>query len=321
MMIERYIYAMTKELPKDKRKEISNELRRLISERMRRLDNTLSEEEKMMKVLTDLGDPKKLANQYRNKERYLIGPKYFEKYIMVMKIVMLSIFFGLSLVHGFSILFEVNSVLDVLGGYIGSLLSALMQGAAWVTGVFALLEYNEISLDHVEKEEPWNPNQLPAVPNAKARISRRESFFSIVFSTIFLTLFFFSPGAIGIYYFIGDNMNFIPLFNLQALAVFQILIFIVFTFNILIEMLKIIQGRWSRNLAIIVTALNILSALILIYALSNVAIWNEEITMRFEEFLTIPFDRLIIFTIIIIVMTTIVESVSALYKGIRYGNI
>ena len=320
-MIERYIYAVTKELPKDNRKEISNELRRLISERMRRLDNTLSEEEKMMKVLTDLGDPKKLANQYRNKERYLIGPKYFEKYIMVMKIVMLSIFFGLSLVHGFSILFEVNSVLDMLGGYIGSLLSALMQGAAWVTGVFALLEYNEISLEHEEKEEPWNPNQLRAVPNEKARISRGESIFSIVFSTIFLTLFFFSPGAIGIYYFIGDNMNFIPLFNLQALAVFQILIFIVFTFDILIEMLKIIQGRWSRNLAIIVTALNILSALILIYALSNVAIWNEEITVRFEEFLTIPFDRLIIFTIIIIVMTTIVESVSALYKGIRYGNI
>ena len=288
---------------------------------MRRLDNTLSEEEKMMKVLTDLGDPKKLANQYRNKERYLIGPKYFEKYIMVMKIVMLSIFFGLSLVHGFSILFEVNSVLDMLGGYIGSLLSALMQGAAWVTGVFALLEYNEISLEHEEKEEPWNPNQLRAVPNEKARISRGESIFSIVFSTNFLTLFFFSPGAIGIYYFIGDNMNFIPLFNLQALAVFQILIFIVFTFDILIEMLKIIQGRWSRNLAIIVTALNILSALILIYALSNVAIWNEEITVRFEEFLTIPFDRLILFTIITIVMTTIVESVSALYKGIRYGNI
>lgn len=209
----------------------------------------------------------------------------------------------------------------MVGGYIGSLLSALLQGAAWVTGVFALLEYNEISLDHEEKEELWNPNQLPAVPNAKARISRRESFFSIVFSTIFLTLFFFSPGAIGIYYFIGDNMNFIPLFNLQALAVFQILIFIVFTFDILIEMLKIIQGRWSRNLAIIVTALNILSALILIYALSNVAIWNEEITVKFEEFLTIPFDRLILFTIITIVMTTIVESVSAFYKGIRYGNI
>ncbi len=54
-------------------------------------------------MLTDLGDPKKFANQYRDKERYLIGPKYFEKYVMVMKIVMLSIFIGLSLVHGFSI--------------------------------------------------------------------------------------------------------------------------------------------------------------------------------------------------------------------------
>ena len=320
-MIERYIYAVTKELPKDMRKEIRNELRKLISERMRRLDNTLSEEEKIIKVLTNLGDPKKLANQYRDKERYLIGPKYFEKYVMVMKIVMLSIFIGLSLVHGFSILFEVNSVLEVLGGYIGSLLSALLQGAAWVTGVFALLEYNEVSLDNEEKEESWHPNQLPELPNEKARISREESIFSIVFSTIFLTLFFFSPEAIGIYYFIGENMDFIPLFNLQALAIFRILIFIVFTFNILIELLKIIQGRWSRNLAIIVTVLNILSALILIYALSNAAIWNEEITKRFEEFLTIPFDRLIIFTIIIIIITTVAESASALYKGIRYGNV
>src|SRR5690625_7381266 len=130
MMIERYIYAVTKELPKDNRKEISNELRRLISERMRRLDNTLSEEEKMMKVLTDLGDPKKLANQYRNKERNQIGPEYFEIYIMVMKIVMLSIFLGLTLVHWFSILFTVNTYLDMIGGYIGSLLSCFITCAA-----------------------------------------------------------------------------------------------------------------------------------------------------------------------------------------------
>lgn len=89
-MIDRYIYAVTSELPKKLREEIGNELKALIDNMMDEMDNSISEVEKIDEVLRELGKPRELANRYRGKERYLIGPSYFDKYISVMKIVVLS---------------------------------------------------------------------------------------------------------------------------------------------------------------------------------------------------------------------------------------
>lgn len=319
-MIERYIYAVVKDLPREIREEASAELRRTISYRVRKIDGDLSEQDKIMQVLTELGPPKKIATQYRGKERYLIGPKYFERYLIVLRVVLISIFIGLTVVHGFSIVFSVNSLSEVIGGYIGSLLSALLQGIAWVTGIFALLEYNDVALDRNEEEKPWTPSQLPPVPKEKARISRSSSVFTIVFITLFLTLFFFSPESIGIYYFIGENMEFIPLFNLHELSLFRILIFISFTVSIVVELMKILKGRWTRTLAMIVTTLNILSALLVIFAILNPDIWNDEITMRIENFLTIPFERILYIVVTVIVLVTAGEAISDLYRGFKYGE-
>jgi len=41
-----------------------------------------------------------------------------------------------------------------------------MQGAAWVTGVFALLEYKEISVETGFEQGKWEPSQLPTMPVA-----------------------------------------------------------------------------------------------------------------------------------------------------------
>lgn len=319
-MIERYIYAVAKELPRDAREKVSAELRRQIYERKQQLDGELSESEKIYEVLSEMGNPKLLARQYRTKERYLIGPKYFDKYMFVLKIVLLSILIGLSVVQGFSVIFSVNTVYDILGGYISSLLSALLQGTAWVTGIFALLEYNDISLNTKLAEEKWEPNQLPPIPKEKARISRTESVFAIIFSTLFLTLFFFAPDAIGIYWFLGSRMNFVPIFNLGELAVFRILIFVVFTLNILVELIKIIKGRWTRMLAIIISVLNVISAGVLIAALSNPDLWNGEMVTQFERTTTLPFQRLIEITTGVIIFVTLLEILTSLYKGYRYGT-
>ncbi|MCC5895196.1 MAG: hypothetical protein JJU16_07000 [Alkalibacterium sp.] len=45
-MIDKYIYAVTKELPEKKRKEIELDLNLLINEMIDEQDNTLTEEEK-----------------------------------------------------------------------------------------------------------------------------------------------------------------------------------------------------------------------------------------------------------------------------------
>jgi len=319
-MIERYIYAVVKELPRNVREEKSAELRRMISNKVRKMDNHLTEEEKIIHVLKELGPPKKLVTQYREKERYLIGPKYFERYLSILRLVLISIFVGLTIIHGFSIIVSVNSFSEVISGYVGPLLFALLQGIAWVTGIFALLEYNEVSLDRNTSEKPWSPKQLPPVPKEKARISRSSSIITVIISTVFVTLFFFSPESIGIYYFIGNTMEFIPLFNLHELSLFRIFIFISFTLTIFGEVIKIFKGRWTRNLSIIVTALNIFSALLVILAIRNSDIWNDEIVVRIENFLMIPFSRILFIVVIGIILVTVGEAISDLYKGFKYGE-
>lgn len=320
MMIDRYIYAVTKELPKKLRDEISSELKTLIDDMMDGTDNALSEAEKNHKVLGELGDPKELANRYRGRERYLIGPNYFDNYLFIMKIVALSIFIGISVASGLGVVFSIASMAEVMGDYISTLFSAILQGAAWVTGIFALLEYNEISVETGMEQEIWEPSQLPALPNKKALIPRGDSVFAIMIATMTLTLFSFLPEIIGIYYKAGGELNFIPLFNIEGLSSFKIIIFIVFTTNILIELIKIIKGRWTMKIAIITTVLNVISAVLFINAIYNMNIWNSEIVQKLEQYTTISFERMILLTTVVIIIITIGESVSALYKGIKYGD-
>lgn len=318
MMINRYIYAVTKELPKKLKNEIASELKTLMVDMMDGMDHALSEEEKNHKVVEELGNPKELANRYRGRERYLIGPNYFDKYFFIMKIVVLSIFIGISVASGLGVVFSIGTITEMMGGYISTLFSATLQGAAWVTGIFVLLEYNEIYIETGMEEEVWEPSQLPELPEKKALISRAESVFAIMIATIALTLFSFLPEIIGIYYKVAGELNFIPLFNIDGLYPFKVIIFMVFTTNILIELIKIIKGRWTMKIAIIITVLNVISAVLFINVIYNMNIWNREIMQKLEQYIQIPFERLILLTTAVIIIITALESVSALYKGIRY---
>ena len=319
-MIDRYIYAVTKELPEKFRGEIGREIKSIIDDMVEGMDNVLSDEEKIDKVLRELGNPKEFANRYRGKERYLIGPNYFDKYIFVMKIVVLSIFVGISIASGLGVIFSIESISEMIGGYISTLFSAVLQGAAWVTGIFAFLEYKDISVDTGIKEEVWVPSMLPEIPKKKAIISRGESIFAIIITTVMLPLFFFIPERIGIYYKQGSELNFIALFNLEGLNSIKVIIAVVFTINILVELIKILYGRWTSKIAIITTVLNIISATLFISVIYNMDIWNSAIGQKLEQYTSISFERLVLLTAVVVIIITIIESASALYIGFKYGR-
>ena len=322
MLIDRYIYAVTKELPKKSRPETARVLRVLIDEKIEEMNDSLTEEEKVDRVLRELGDPKFLADTYRGHERYLIGPRYYDKYIFVLKIVAVSIVIGLSVATGAAALFGDDTdatIIGIITSYIGNVFSGILQGAAWVTAIFALLEYNQVPLEETG-QEGWDPSQLPELPEKKAHISRGESIFSIMFSTIILTLFFFLPEVIGISFMEGSEWNFIPLFNLETLTSFKFIIFIIFTINILIELVKIIKGRWTLNVALITTALSLISATLFITVIYNMNIWSPEIIRSFERYLPISFERMLFFLTGLVILVTIGEVASALYKGLKYGS-
>ena len=91
-LIERYLYAVAKRLPKEQRADIEKELAGLI-------DDMLAEKaaggepspEDVRAVLLELGKPADLAAKYRGSKNCLIGPDYYGFYITVLKIVLAAV--------------------------------------------------------------------------------------------------------------------------------------------------------------------------------------------------------------------------------------
>src|SRR5659263_187062 len=94
-LIERYIYAVTRHLPEKQREDIAKELRGLIEDMLSQRAEAHASDTDIEAVLIELGEPSALASKYSGKPRYLIGPEIFETYIMVLKIVLIAIAFGM----------------------------------------------------------------------------------------------------------------------------------------------------------------------------------------------------------------------------------
>lgn len=65
-LIKRYVYAVTKELPESQREEIRLELTSLIEDMVQERG-----EGSVESILLELGDPKRLAEKYREKPKYI----------------------------------------------------------------------------------------------------------------------------------------------------------------------------------------------------------------------------------------------------------
>lgn len=322
-MIERYIYAVTKELPEKMRGDIGKEVRALIEDMMEEMNPILSESEKIERVLLELGDPKEFANQYREQERYLIGPAYFDKYLFVLRIVGVSLLIVATVLLGIDIFFSDKTVVDIIIDYLGTLFGIILQGVAWVTLIFAVMEMNRVSLDSKNETSQWNPQQLPVLPHKKALISRGDTIASIIVSSIFLPLVFFAPEVIGIYSFTHQSQtewDFTPFFNLDVISSFKLLVFIVFSLNIAVELIKLIKGRWTKRTAISTSVLNVLASGLLIYLLTNRRIWSSEIEQALVQYSPVSLERIILIIVASIAGITIYEIATALYKGFKYDD-
>ncbi|WP_368645094.1 hypothetical protein AB4027_09120 [Alkalibacterium putridalgicola] len=66
--------------------------------------------------------------------------------------------------------------------------------------------------------------------------------------------------------------------------------------------------------------MNIVSAAVSIYIIYYMDIWDGQFMERFEEFLPLTFESMLLFTVLIILIVTIAESITGFYKGIKYRD-
>lgn len=321
-LIDRYVYDVTRRLPQAQRADIEKELRTLIDDMLA----GRGEVKDVTLALIELGRPAELAAKYRGTKRYLIGPQVYSVYEMVMKIVLAAVAFGMTLAHVIGgITTPPQSVFLAVAGALGSTGMALVQAFAIVTVIFAVFE--RFGKGELWKAEDWHPRDLPEVPAGGAVIKKSDPIVALVFSGVFLVVIVAMPWLLGVGY--GLAAPFIPVFNLEVLASAVWLIVLMILVGAAKEVLRLIAGRYTVRLAIVVALLNIASLVLVIVVFGSHAIWNADFLTQmqaatgaswFAGETAVACWRLV--PTVIVALTAIgliTDTGVTLYRGLAYG--
>lgn len=245
-LIERYIYAVVKGLPRKQQQDVSMELRSLIEDMLtERCGEVLPAEKDVRVVLTELGTPRELCAKFdEDAEKCLIGQPYFSTYQFVMKIVLIAVAVGMTVSSVILQILEPQSWLGMLGNWFTMVYNSLLASFAIVTLLFSFFYHKGIQLT-----EPFNFDDLPPVPKKSQEISRWESIAGIVFCMIFAVLFLFTPQVFSV---ILEGVV-ISLFEVRTVKQTWFIIAAFAACGIIRETVQLMEGRYNRK--VMVTAL------------------------------------------------------------------
>ena len=229
-LIERYVYAVGKRLPKKQREDVKMELRSLLMDALEdrgdASNNDFSEAEQAA-VLQEFGPPSEVAARYTPEHQYLIGPRLFKTYKEIIGIVLLLTGLGIlanmivNLMQGENTLWF---VLRQIGQAWTSYLSSAMGGIGAVTVIFAILERTlpaEELNSLTGKDEPWDPRSLPALVEDHNDIQPGALILGICFIILALLIFNFFPEKMRIVYLNSHQETaWLPLFSPEAIQAY-----------------------------------------------------------------------------------------------------
>lgn len=282
-LIERYIFAVSKQLPYKIRNDIGKELHGIIADMLEARCGELPPSERDVRmVLTELGSPAQLAEKYNpDKQKYLIGPGYYTSYKQLLRIILPTLAFGLILSF---------IIISLLGGHeqplpqamwqwLGMLLSSCMGVFASLTILFAFFERRGIRFD-IESDDL---NALPPLPQKDEQFSRWEIWAGVTLNILFCVVFLAAPQIMGWYV---DGGNWSPVFNIPVLRNYWPLLVFMTLFGLVREASKLVDGRYTRRVAFASILADALTALMAIAIFSNATILNPTFLQGMRTFIT-----------------------------------
>jgi len=336
-LIERYVYAVTRQLPAKQRADIEKELRSIINDMLEeRCGDVTPTERDVNVVLAELGKPSELAAKYDpNGERSLIGPRYFRRYVQTMKMTLPCVVIGLVIAAVISTFVEgirpeanlnINGVdlswLAHILSWIGNIVSSVFCAAAIVTMIFAFFEYKGIALDEDDIAK------LPKVPEKNQRIKKGECIASIVLSVIFGAVFMLAPQVISAVTIGSEGVvTSITVFDTEVIRGMWPVWLALIVLGIGRDCFGIIEGVYSVRYAIVSAVVGLLSAVGVVFGFTRDGIMNPEFVgaignlFKFEqdaEFLTGIFANFNLFLIGVWLFALVLDVVSAVAKAFKY---
>lgn len=316
-LIERYIYAATRRLPARQRDDVAQELRTVISDMLtERCGDAVPQEKDIRVVLTELGTPNELAEKYStDKVNCLIGSPHYLTYKFVASIVVaaasLGVAFALILSH---ILEPEYTWYAFIGEWLGAIWSTGLQAFAIVTIVFAVLHRKGVSVDGTKSLD-----ELPSVPKKSEKINRIECCIDIALTVAFTSVLIFAPQILTGFASVSDGGEVLALnlFDLDVLASIVPLLVAIAVVGIGREIVKLIEGRYSKLTAIVITAANIAQIGFSAAILTKNGLFNSEINAYIPNDVSFSMMSLQYFVLAIIALAMSIEIAKAIYISIK----
>lgn len=279
-LIERYIYAATRRLPRKQREDVSRELEGLIDDMLAERCGGITPTEKDIRVvLTELGSPQELYEKYSAEGgKCLIGQPYYSTYLFVLKIVLVCVAFGMTVSSLILQLMEPQAWYAAAGQWLALLWQGLMGAFAFVTILFAVLYHKGIQIS-----KPFDFDDLPPVPKKHEEISPWEPIVGIAFSVVFLTLFLAVPQVFSIYY---EGREWIPVFHVGVLRGSWYILLAFAALGILRDAVKLMDRRYSRKVLAVAVGTNAVSALLAVWWLTGFDLFNPVFQQKMAALFT-----------------------------------
>lgn len=329
-LIEIYIQEVTRRLPEKNREDIALELKSTIEDM---LPDEFSEAD-VKEALKKLGSPVALASGYLDRPMHLIGPRYYDVYVTLLKMI-LPIAAVIALIsmtatyffdyNGEYALLEV--ILHVVGKGIWLAIEVGIQVFFWLTIVFAILERTDKGKDMeplTESLTKWTPDDLKNIsyiPKKKA-IKKVEVFGYLMWTAIWATLYFYANHLIGIYENNGAGLEFVfPTFNQEVLLSYWPMVVVIIGLEVALALYKLIKGQWTNRMAAFNTVVEVLASVGVIVVFINPNVFQPEFISYMSNIFSTSDAQLRGVILGIVFITLIFYSVMSIIDGFKKARI
>lgn len=289
-LVELYIQEVMRRLPEKNREDIALELKSTIEDM---LPDDYTEDD-VREVLMSLGDPAVLASNYRDKPMHLIGPRYYDLYITLLKLIVPIAAAITFLVVAVSSVLNysgdsnpVEIFLSIAGNGVVEAISAGMQVFFWLTVTFAVIERTvtpESQQPLTMKGKEWSPDDLkdvPYIPKEK-RISKLEIFGGLIWTVIWSTCYFKASDLLGLYEKIDGGRVFTPLFEQDILHGYWPLIVILIGLEMILLLRKWRAGVWTKRLAVENAVYQFIPVAVFLFIFRNMEVMDPTFIERIQ---------------------------------------
>jgi len=331
-LIARYIYAVTRHLPQKMQADVEKELDGLISDMLEERYGTKEPSEQEIKaVLTELGNPDDLAAKYLGDEKKaLISGVYYFHYKRILRYVLpfiTALIAGVSILNGILSWGTFESTGEIVRQFTFIPIREAFQAAILIfTGITLLFVILERKKTKWLEEEFGIGNDaldnLPQVPGTAETISMWQPIGGMIGVVVAAIIFLGFPQIIAGRF---SDVGWVSVFNVEVIRSLWLPISIWMIIHIGWEAMRLIEGRYTKRLAIIGVAVNITIAACAAFIFASGTIINPEFISQMGNML--PSERNGILYLIFgypnlfllggIVLALVVDSISGMIKAFR----